>query len=219
MVNNDRGPSSCRWACEFGRGEDARIWNGRSPPVGADQGKFKGEMINSIVARWSVRHCRRDRSSVVDLRRCTGSGSSNEARACATPLFLVTSHAANRNRCESAIVAWRRSDAVGRTAHLELLTPPTMTGSNQLGAKAYSPIVSDIACRRNSPPGKETAARKGRIGFCVNGKVLVSRLRQITATDASPSFTARISPSSFVIARLDSPLPLRERASRRAREP
>ena len=39
----------------------------------------------------------------------------------------------------------------------------TMTGVGQLGAKAYSPIVRDVACRRNSPR-ESTGARKGRIG-------------------------------------------------------
>ncbi len=30
----------------------------------------------------------------------------------------------------------------------------TVTAAVTLGAKIYSPIVEDIACRRNSPPGK-----------------------------------------------------------------
>ncbi len=44
-----------------------------------------------------------------------------------------------------------------------------LTGAGRLGAKAYSPIVTDVACRRNSPPGKH-GCTQGTHWVCVNGK-------------------------------------------------
>jgi hypothetical protein len=78
---------------------------------------------------------------------------------------------ANRegNMRKLAIVAIAMTAMLFAGLHTWNAGATTAAGALTLGAKAYSPIVEDIACRRNSPPGKH-GCTQGTHWVCSGGK-------------------------------------------------